>query len=46
MARLLKLESIVEFVPLTKEPLTYFAEFDVTAITSWEESFSLVTAET
>lgn len=45
-ARKLALESCVEFVPLTPDPWKYFAEFDVFTVTSWEEAFSIVMAET
>ena len=44
-ARKLGIDSIIEFVPLTEEPLKEFARFDIFATTSWEESFSLVVLE-
>ena len=41
----LKLEAVVECVPPTAEPLAEFAGLDAFAMTSWEESASLVTLE-
>lgn len=45
MARQLGLDGLVEFIPYTSEPLPQFARFDVFAMTSWEESASLVVME-
>jgi glycosyltransferase involved in cell wall biosynthesis len=41
----LGLEASVELVPETDRPLEHFARFDVLAVTSWEESASLVVLE-
>jgi glycosyltransferase involved in cell wall biosynthesis len=45
MAQQLGLDRLVEFVPYTSDPLKHFARFDVFAMTSWEESASLVVLE-
>ena len=45
MTRQLGLEGLVEFIPHTSEPLKQYARFDVFAMTSWEESASLVVLE-
>lgn len=45
MARKLGIESLVEFLDATARPLEVYARFDVFAMTSWEESFSLVVLE-
>lgn len=45
MARKLGVEPLVEFVDSTPNPYAEYARFDVFAMTSWEESFSLVALE-
>ena len=45
MARKLSLTDEIEFVPFTPCPQDYFKQFDVFALTSWEESASLVAME-
>lgn len=45
MARKLELDSILEIIPFTREPLTYLDWCDVVAVTSWEESASMVSLE-
>ena len=45
MARKLSLTEDIEFVPFTPCPQDYFNRFDVFALTSWEESASLVAME-
>lgn len=44
-ARLLGLDGIAEFVPPTPDPRSYFARFDVFAMTSWEDPCPLVVLE-
>ncbi len=45
MARKLGLESVVEFVPEVEDASNELAQFDILAITSWEEAASLVALE-
>ena len=45
MARKLGIHSLIEFVPLTQDPLSQFARFDVFALTSWEDPCPLVVLE-
>ncbi len=45
MAQKMGLEASVEFIPLTPEPLAYFAGFDLLAMTSWEDPCPLVVLE-
>ena len=45
MARKLGLTDDIELVPFTERPLDYFAQFDLFAMTSWEDSFPLVVLE-
>jgi glycosyltransferase involved in cell wall biosynthesis len=45
MVRKLKLEDVVELVPETDRPFDHFARFDMFAMSSWEESASLVVLE-
>jgi len=45
MARKLEVDSILEIVPFTPEPLMYLDWCDVVAVTSWEESASMVSLE-
>jgi glycosyltransferase involved in cell wall biosynthesis len=45
MADKLGLVASVDFIPETRTPLTELATFDVLAVTSWEESASLVVLE-
>ncbi len=44
-ARKLGVDHLIDFVPVTKEPLKHFARFDAFAMTSWEEPFGLVVLE-
>jgi len=44
--KLLGLEDIVEFVPQTMDPFSYYAQFDIFAMTSWEDPCPLVVLET
>ena len=44
-ARLRGLEGIVEFVPVTSEPLKHFVNFDVFAMTSWDDPCPVVVLE-
>jgi glycosyltransferase involved in cell wall biosynthesis len=43
--RMLGLEDVVEFVPQTPDPFPHYAEFDVFAMTSWEDPCPLVVLE-
>lgn len=45
MARKLFLTGDIEFVPFTRTPQAYYQSFDVFALTSWEETASLVLLE-
>ena len=45
MARKLHLTDDIEFVRFTPRPLDYFADFDIFAMTSWEETASLAMLE-
>jgi len=45
MARKLKIDAWVELIPVTDHPFPIYATFNVLAVTSWEESASLVTLE-
>ena len=45
MTQKLGLESCVELIPLTPDPLAYFAGFDLLAMTSWEDPCPLVVLE-
>jgi glycosyltransferase involved in cell wall biosynthesis len=45
MARKLSLIDEIEFVPFTPRPQDYFKQFDLFALTSWEESASLAAME-
>jgi len=45
MARKLFLTGDIEFVPFTRRPQDYYREFDVFALTSWEETASLALLE-
>lgn len=45
MARKLDIERLIDFLPITNDPLGYYKDFDVLTVTSWEESFSLVAVE-
>lgn len=45
MARKLKIENSIDFVPATSNPFAHYTQFDFFAMTSWEESASLVTLE-
>ena len=45
MARKLHLTDDIEFVSFTRSPQTYFQQFDVFALTSWEETASLALLE-
>lgn len=45
IARKMDIESYVEFIPPQADPTSFFASFDIVAVSSWEESFSLVAAE-
>jgi glycosyltransferase involved in cell wall biosynthesis len=44
-ARHLGIEDLVECLPTTQDPLSVFAGFDVLAVTSWEETFSMASLE-
>lgn len=44
-ARKLKVWHLIDFLPTTKDPLEVFKTFDVLAVSSWEETFSLVSLE-
>ena len=44
-ARKLKIDTQIDFVPATKTPLTHYAEFDVFAMTSFEDPCPLVVLE-
>ena len=46
MARKLNLADDVELLPFMPRPETHFAQFDVFALTSWEETAALVALET
>lgn len=46
MVRKLKLDDFITFVPTNPEPLKYYREFDVFAMTSWEDPCPLVVLET
>lgn len=45
IASKLGVADLVECIPPTKEPMKYYETFDVLAMTSWTESFSLVVVE-
>ncbi|MGI4789436.1 MAG: glycosyltransferase family 4 protein [Janthinobacterium lividum] len=45
MARKLLLTDDIEFVPFTRQPQAYYQQFDVFALTSWEETASLALLE-
>lgn len=45
MTRRLGLQSCVELIALTPEPLTYFARFNALAMTSWEDPCPIVVLE-
>lgn len=45
MARKLKVDDIVEFLPRTAQPSLVYAQFDAFALTSWEDACPLVVLE-
>ena len=45
MVQKLGLEDVVTLVPVTPDPLSHFRDFDVFALTSWEDSCPLVVIE-
>jgi len=44
-ARKLKVWHFIDFLPVTQKPLEVYGTFDVLAVSSWEETFSLASLE-
>jgi glycosyltransferase involved in cell wall biosynthesis len=44
-ARKLKIHHLIDFLPATPEPFNVFNTFDILAVSSWEETFSLAALE-